>query len=140
MGKPYKIYEIDSYNKRKNQNGEFMGCVIKEGDINYIKECLKENHSYHIRLNGDDDVMFFGDLDGYVGDINIFKRDMNDYLKNEGYNINIEEAFVYTQNEKYYKEDNPEGKSYHYTIKGLYGKNKDIGEMLKKFNPDYNNF
>ncbi len=138
MFKKYKIYEIDSYNKRKSANGEFMGCVIKEGDINYIKECLKENHSYHIRLNGDDDVMFFGDLDGYVGDINMFKSDLKDYLKNEGYDVNMEESFVYTQNEKYFKEENPEGKSYHYTIKGLYGKNKDIGEFFKKFKKYYN--
>jgi phage/plasmid-associated DNA primase len=138
MLKKYKIYEIDSYNKRKSANGEFMGCVIKEGDINYIKEYLKENHSYHIRLSGDDDVMFFGDLDGYVGDINMFKSDLKDYLKNEGYDVNMEESFVYTQNEKYFKEENPEGKSYHYTIKGLYGKNKDIGEFFKKFKKYYN--
>jgi phage/plasmid-associated DNA primase len=137
----YKIYEIDSYNKRKNQQGEFMGCVIKEGNINYIKECLKENKSYHMRLKEDVQVTFFGDLDGYVGDINIFKNDLNHFLKDEGYTcdeLNMEESFVYTQNEKYYKEDNPEGKSYHYTVKGLYGKNKDIGELLKKFKKNYN--
>ncbi len=139
--KIFKIYELDSYNKRKNQQGEFMGCVIKEGDINYIKECLKKDYSYHIRLKDNDDVMFFGDLDGYVGDINIFKSDLNDYLKNQGYihdEVNMEEMFVYTQNEKYFKEDNPEGKSYHYTIKGLYTTNKNISELMKKFKKEYN--
>ncbi len=134
----YKIYEIDSYNKRKNQQGEFVGCVIKEGNIKFITDCLKEDHSYHLRLKSEDEVMFFGDLDGYVGDINHFKSDLNNFLRDEGYEVKIENDFVYTQNEKYLKENNPNGKSYHYTVKSLYGMNKDIGELIKKFKKSYN--
>ncbi len=133
-----KIYEIDMYNKRKNDKGEFVGCVIKEGNIKFITDCLKEDHSYHLRLKEMDDVVFFGDLDGYVGDLDRFKSDLCDYLKSVGYEVNMESNFVYTQNVKYYKDDNPEGKSYHYTVRGLYGKNKDIGDMMKIFKREYN--
>lgn len=133
-----KIYELDTYYKYKDENGEYSDCKNVEGDVKKIEESLGEDRQYHLLLTPELEVMFFGDLDGYVGDINNFKSDLKNFFYNEGYEINMEEVFVYTQNYGYFKKENPEGKSYHFTVKGLYGKNKDIGNLVKEFIKSYN--
>jgi hypothetical protein len=137
--KEYKIYQVDQYNKRKDkEGGEYKGCVIKEGTIEMIAKILQEDHYYHLRLNKDDDVMFFGDLDGYPGSIDEFKSKLGAYLTSKGYATDMESSFRYTQNKKYVSKTTPDGKSYHFTVLTLYASMDVMSKMMKEFMKAYN--
>ncbi len=134
----YKIYQVDQYNKRKDKEGKYSDCNIKSGTIEHITESLKEDHYYHLRLNKDDDVMFFGDLDGYPGSIDEFKSKLGAYLTKKGYATDMESSFRYTQNKKYVSKTTPDGKSYHFTVLTLYASMDVMSKMMKEFMKAYN--
>ena len=129
----YTIYKVTEYNKRKGKNGDFPGVLSVKGTITAISELLKEDEYYHLRLGKDDNVMMFGDLDGYVGSIEEFKSKLGSYLRSKNYEVDMEDNFRYTENEGYVSKKKDGGKSYHFTVLTLYGSMEVMSKMMKEF-------
>ena len=74
-----RIYNLKNYEVKKKKDGEF-NCDYYENKIENICEKLKEKDGYHTRLKKTDNVIVFGDLDGYTKDIEDFKNEMKYFL------------------------------------------------------------
>lgn len=137
LEKKYKIYDLNDYriskNKETNDYDNNDRCKIYEGNIKEICEELYKNKGYNMRLRDDDNVILFGDLDGYQKDINDFEEELRYFLMNLGIELSKED-FYYTENKGY----NKGGKSYHYSIPKYYGKIKNIKKLINKFKENMN--
>lgn len=128
----FRLYKLDSYFVEKNEDGSWKNCDYFDGSIEEVCKELEVHQGYHMRLTKNDDVMFFGDLDGYKEDISVFKDQMKEFLKD--YNMDIEDTdFSYTQNLGYKKE----GKSFHFTIKKYYSHITHLAKCMKQFKKKY---
>ncbi len=127
-----QIYNLDNYEKKKNTKGEFE-CEKYKGDIEEICKKLEENEGYHLRLQRTDNVILFGDLDGYKGDIQVFFLRIQEYFRKAGYEVDIDEDIKYTLNSGYKKE----GISLHYSIPKYYGFIQTIKKMIEGFKKEY---
>ncbi len=127
-----RLYKLKNYNVFQNETKTGWNCPHYEGNIENICNELMNERGYHLRLKENDNVMFFGDLDGYQEDFETFQNQMKDYLKEFG--IELEDNdFSYTQNTGYEKD----GKSFHYTIKKYYGKIQNIKTIVERFKKKY---
>jgi hypothetical protein len=109
------IYKLKNYSVK--YNGCDFNCEKVRGRINQIEEELILNNSgYHLRLKNDEKTIFFGDIDNYKKNIEDFKDEIKEYFEINKLYINLEQDFVYTQNEGYTKE----GKSFHFSIPKYY--------------------
>jgi phage/plasmid-associated DNA primase len=124
----YIIYKLKNYNVSEKEDKKGWNCDHYEGNLKEIENELQNDKGYHIRLKNDDNVMFFGDLDGYQNDINVFKNELKEYLKIFDLNFD-DDDFVFTENMGYEKD----GKSFHYTVKNLYGNIKKIRMIIEGF-------
>jgi hypothetical protein len=85
-----KLYKVDNYNKTAN--------FIKKSYVEYalldaINE-LKDNNSYHMRLEKNESYIFFGDCDGFTGSFLEFSTLIKDFL-NKYYNIKIKKKIFH---------------------------------------------
>jgi hypothetical protein len=60
--KTYQIYKLPSYKISKNDDNTF-NCKSYDEPIENIIKKLKKDKGYHIRINGDEETILFGDLD-----------------------------------------------------------------------------
>lgn len=127
----FRIYKLKNYSIKQKDNGEW-DCSHIDGSIDEICTELYKEKGYHIRLANNDNVMFFGDLDGYNEEISVFKAQMKEFF-NEHHMDFADNDFSYTQNLGYDKE----GKSFHYTITKYYGNIKTIKKCMEKFKKKY---
>jgi hypothetical protein len=67
----YEIYNLVNYEVKKNQEGHF-NIKSYTNRIEEICKKLEETKGYHTRLKKTDNVILFGDLDGYTKDDEIF--------------------------------------------------------------------
>ena len=135
MNKKYKIYNLKNYKKPKNKvNNDYdENCEVLEGDLKEVCEELKKNKGYNMRLRDIDNVILFGDLDGYKKDIKDFLEEFKFFLGKMGIEVNNED-FYYTENYGYDKE----GRSYHYSVPKYYGGIKNIKKLINKFKEENN--
>lgn len=131
----YKIYNLKKYNICKNLYDNDFNTEFFEGNIHEITNELENHKGYHLRLKGTDNVIFFGDLDKYTNDIEIFKKELHKFLEDEySLSFNIENEFFYTQNYGYKKI----GKSYHFSIPKFCGNIKTIKKIMDNFKIKFN--
>lgn len=128
----YKIYNLTNYNVKIEKGVIKKQCL--ETDIEGIIEALELKRCYHMRLRKNDNVIFFGDLDGYQHDIEKFKKELKEFL-DKRYNLTIdtEKDFYYTQNYGTTKE----GNSYHYSIPKYNCVNENLKKVISEFQKEY---
>jgi hypothetical protein len=124
----YEIYNLVNYEVKKNQEGQF-NIKSYTNRIEEICKKLEETKGYHTRLKKTDNVILFGDLDGYTKDIEEFKNEMKYFLERKGLILDLENDFKYTKNHGYKKE----GSSYHYSIPKYNGKMENIKKLILEF-------
>jgi phage/plasmid-associated DNA primase len=128
-----QLYNLRNYEVVKTSNGEFK-CESNTFNIEDVCEELLKKKGYHLRLKNNDNVLLFGDLDGYKKDIEEFKIEMKNFLEEYDIKIDIEKDIVYTEN---FNSDK-EGHSYHYSIPKYYGKIYNIKKLIVNFKKKYN--
>ncbi len=128
-----KLYNLKDYEISKNNKGDFE-CEFKIENIDVICNELNNKRGYHLRLKKSDNVILFGDLDGYKKDIADFKKEMIVFLKDYNLDLDFDNDILYTEN---YKSDK-DGKSYHYSIPKFFGKITNIKELMLRFKKRFN--
>lgn len=101
-------------------------CGIEFNDISKLCKELENNKHYHFRIIKGNQYIFFGDLDNYKQEINVFIQMLQDFMKNR-YNL----EFV-TDEFKYTKNSNKEG-SYHYSISKWHATTNKLKEIHQNF-------
>ena len=128
----YNLYKLNDYSKKKNAEGEF-DCDKYNGEIEDICKELEKERGYHLRLGRTDNVILFGDLDGYKGDLQVFFLRLQEYFRKKGYDIDIDDDIKYTLNGGYKKA----GISLHYSIPKYHGYIQTIKKMMEGFKKEY---
>lgn len=118
------IYKINNYSDATKE-------MIKNNkevydDIETLIKDLKKDNGYHFRIIKNNTYIFFGDLDNYKNDINVFIELLQLFLK-KNYNLYFEkEEFKYTQN-------NVKPSSYHYSIPKWTASTEKLKEIHMNF-------
>jgi phage/plasmid-associated DNA primase len=115
----FKIYPLKNY----KVNNKFIESGFEEYEFEELTEIIEKNDcGYHTRVHKHVDYIFFGDLDGYPEEFNIFCQKLKIFLIK--YNIKISKKdIMYTQN--CYKNG-----SYHFTIPKLYCSCEKLHEIF----------
>jgi hypothetical protein len=93
--KLYKIYSLPSY---LIGTKDFINNNYEEYEYNTLKEIiLKNNKSYHERINNNNIYKFFGDIDNYNNNFDKFEKILKNFL-NDKYGYNIISDIKYTIN------------------------------------------
>jgi len=127
-----ELYDLKNYKVKQISLGNF-DC---EKQIFTIEEGCKELNNkkgYHLRLINNKNTIFFGDLDGYNKDIEVFKEEMKIFLEEYNIQIDKDKDILYTENFNSEKE----GHSYHFSIPKYYGKINNIKELMINFIKKY---
>ena len=104
--KNYKIFSINTY---AEANQEF---IKNDGEVFNFKDLLKvleTDNGYHFRIHKNTQYIFFGDLDNYNSNIQIFIDILHNFM-NDKYNL------IFTDDEFKYTKNNKNKNSYHYSI------------------------
>jgi len=126
--KKYTIYSVKNYATAINQ------FIINDG-INIsskkqLLDTLKLNNNYHFRIHKNTKYIFFGDLDNYNEEIEVFIDKLKSFLSKK-YDLLFNDAdFKYTQNNK-------KKGSYHYSIPKWYLSTEKLKEILTNFYNSY---
>ncbi len=122
--KEYVIYSISNYATALNHFIENEGINISSKK-DLVNE-LKVNKNYHFRIHKNTNYIFFGDLDNYNNEINVFRDKLKKFLS-EKYNLLFDDSdFKYTKN-------NIKKGSYHYSIPKWYLSTEKLKEILTNF-------
>ena len=101
------LYSVQNYAIANKDFIEKNNLIFN--DIKQICDELKQDKCYHFRIHKNNEYIFFGDLDNYKYDINIFIEILINFMK-ENYNLELLEKEV-----KYTENDKKKG-SFHYSI------------------------
>src|SRR3989338_4638528 len=126
----YSVYRITNYASGTEQF--IKNNKLSYKDINDLVDYLEDDQGYHIRIEKNNQYVFFGDLDKYDRDITKFIELLKQFLK-ENYDICIKYKDVkYTQNTNKIN-------SYHYTIPKLNASIDKLKEIHKQLLYNSNN-
>ena len=130
-----KVYSIPNYS--------LCSLNFIENNVQeiYSSDLTINDHNYHFRIfSTQKKYIFFGDLDHFYEDIQIFIQDLKSFLSSK-YRIHFEEQdFKYTKNDSY-----NEGESYHFSIPTLHTDIPTLKSIMKDFTqsseyPNYSKF
>ena len=125
----YSVYRITNYAGTTEQF--IKNNKLSYKDISDLVDDLEDDQGFHIRIEKNNQYVFFGDLDKYDKDITEFIELLKQFLK-ENYDIYIKYKDVkYTQNIN-------KTNSYHYTIPKLNASVDKLKEIHKKLLELYN--
>jgi phage/plasmid-associated DNA primase len=121
--KLYEIYPIKTY---RAATANFIKTKQEKYTLEQLIKLLEKDKGYHMRIHQNQDYIFFGDLDNYIGSIDDFVMKLAKFLnENYGINVTIEDIF-------YTKNDGKEG-SYHYSIPKIFCSCNKIKQILSNF-------
>lgn len=123
----YVLYSILTYN---GANSKFIKeNAIEIYDVNEVVKFLQSDNGYHFRIHKKEQYIFFGDLDNYSENINVFFNLLKDFLKKR-YDI------IITRSEFFYTQNNQKEHSYHYSIPKLNASTEKLKEIHNNFIKD----
>lgn len=129
--KTFKIYKVKTYKISQSVCEESK--LFSVGDIETISRCLLNDRHYNERLESDQHVKFFLDIEVEGLKIETIVSNLLDYFKNN-LNINLEANDIkYTQNDKKFNNIG----SYHIVIPKLYSVNSDLKPIAKEITNTY---
>jgi len=136
--KKFRVYPIEKYyhwGKKRGRVKYLYDEDYEEYNLNELIDVLKENdYGYHCRINPKREYIFYGDLDGYKQNINIFIVQFTDFL-HKIYQIKI------SRNDVKYTQNIGDDTSYHFTVPNIFCSVRKMKEIVlhfrKKFIDDF---